>query len=135
MNIENNGATPQGTEQEPSKNTEYEQSQISVLRKENSENYGEGIEKIPIIGTPFHIVKIDGDEEKTFIAVGDKRITEIQHETTCMALIEEKDWNIILALIIIITERVMLGIKLEDKARNELQTKLSFEEEAIERES
>lgn len=51
--------------------------------------------------TPFSIVKTD-DEEKCFIAVGNKRISELMSEGKAKMRIADKDWGLIVQLVAII---------------------------------
>lgn len=129
------------TDSQSERTTDSQQSQTSVPKKEynkdfgknismeellgDREDYGTDIEKIPITGTPFHIVRIDNNKDDAFIAIGDARITERGNEEELAEQIAAKDWKLIVSTIILITERVMKGIQMEDKARNEITPEMS----------
>lgn len=115
-------ATEQQTkeEQEQEKSKEQLNTQSFALETENKEDFGNKIlDRIPITGTPFHVVRTNENLEESFIAVGNNRISEIESEIELTERIENKDWNLITSLIICITDKVMQAIKEEDKARNE----------------
>lgn len=113
-------------------------SPTNAQEKENNSTYGKMLNVIQIEGTPFTMVTIEtnGKPENTFLSIGTSRITKLMLPAQARKLVKDKDWNITVSLITIVTERVMEQIKLEDRARNENtnQTKISFEEEAQERE-
>lgn len=108
-------------------NTALDISQTNVLNAENNKDYSSIennnlVETEPIKGTPFTIVKAKTDNgEKWFTSIGNNRVTPLyNNQEDCLAEIHGKDWNLIVSLITIITERVHEQIKMEDKARNEL---------------
>lgn len=84
---------------------------VKETHKENSSDKIIEVEKIE--GTPFAIITANnGKKNNTFIAIGDKRITEMQSLAESKKMIAERDWNIITALVVAVTNGV---IKLETK--------------------
>lgn len=75
-------------------------SEMNVKEETNKENCLI-IEIDKIEDTPFSIVKTD-DEEKCFIAVGNKRISELMSEGKAKMRIADKDWGLIVQLIAIV---------------------------------
>lgn len=135
---EKTGEDLTGQELEQKKGMGLEQSQSNVSEKENNSKSGKIVDIKKRYGTPFEIVVIE-DGEKGFIAIGNQRITEPMPVEELDLMINGKDWELITKLVVNITEKVVLAIKEEDIARNETindkyQTKMSFEEEATERE-
>ncbi|WNK14256.1 MAG: hypothetical protein [Microvirus sp.] len=62
--------------------------------------------KIP--HTPFTVITINADDEKgTFIAVGNKRITELISKEVADKKIKYRDWDIITSVISIIVEAII----------------------------
>lgn len=119
------------TESNKEKNTELSNSPNFAVERGNNEDYGNKIlDRITIVGTPFTIVRTEENLEKSFIAIGNNRITELTTEIELTEKLENKDWDLITSLVIIITERVMAGIKEEDQARYEtINDKYKKEEE------
>lgn len=105
------------TEPEQKSTTPLEHGHTSAQEQENKLQSGKILEIKPVEGTPFSIVVI---EQGTFISLGNQRISQIMKEEESKLQIYRKDWNLIISLIVMITERVYEQIKLEDKARNEL---------------
>lgn len=109
-----------GQEPEDKKYTESEQSQTYALEKENKSKSGNEIaEKEKIEKTPFDIITITEEVEGkkiqvSFIAVGNKRITEITTYVKCLQMIQERDWNLMVSLITIITEAVTKEVLKEE---------------------
>lgn len=82
-------------------------SQMNVDTTENNSNSNGKILEIEKVNETFTIVKVnENDEEKTFIAVGNNRITELQSYAKSLEQIAEKDWTLITSLITIVTEQV-----------------------------
>lgn len=103
--------------QDYAKNTESQPSPTYALEMENKLNSGKLLEILPVENTPFHILVT---EMGHFITIGNKVITEPKTLKACYEMIEDKEWQIIVSLVVTITERVIEQIKLEDKARNQL---------------
>lgn len=110
--------SPQGLKSE--KNTELLQSQTSAQQTETKSQSGEIFKAERIEDTPFTIIKTD-EGKICFIAIGNKRITNEKTYVECLQEIREKDWNLIVSLITLITEAVYREITAEDaKELNEL---------------
>lgn len=114
------------TEQEQKNTTPLEHGHTSVLEKANNVDYGmiEGnriLDTQKIDNTPFHIIsmKDDNGDIKCFTAIGNQRVSKLNHGTVdLLEKIYDKDWELIVSLITIITERVYEQLKREDIARN-----------------
>lgn len=97
------------------KNTESPQLQTYALEKDGKLQSGKILEIIPIENTPFHLLKT---QNGTFITVGNKVISEPMTEIEAMDKIDNIEWDTIVQLISIITERVVEAIKIEDQLRS-----------------
>lgn len=113
------GLEPITMEQNSEKNTEKQQSPIYALNKEDKSQYGEIIDVEQIEGTPFNIITLDknSDEKEarmeSFIAIGNRRITELNTYVKCIELIQQKQWGLICSLITLITEATVKEIEKE----------------------
>lgn len=114
-------------------NMGLQKSQNSVNKTENNKQYGNILKVIAIDETPFTLVTIETEEkENTFISIGTSRITSMMTEERAKITVRKKDWQLIVSLITIITERVTEQIKLEDKTRNTFQPRNEEEQRAYE---
>lgn len=86
---------------------------------ENKLESGEILKTHEIEGTPFRIVELLQTEntglKNCFIAVGNKRITELNEYNVLAEKIYEKDWDILVSLSVIISEGVIEEIKRQDR--------------------
>lgn len=93
--------------------------QTNAQEQENKSQCGKIIEIIKIEYTPFSMVVTDSTEEKkVFLTLGNKRITELITREQAEKKIRFKDWDMISALITIITEKVVEEITLEKALEN-----------------
>lgn len=92
------------TETEPEKGMGLEQSSANVVEKENNSNSSKIVEVIPYRHTPFVKVKISDTD--VFIAIGNKRVTEIITEDVADKKIKFKDWDLTVSLVTAMTETV-----------------------------
>lgn len=76
-------------------------------RVNSSQSYNlKDIERVH--GTPFTIVKVPTieQEQNSFIAIGNSRVTEMKTGRECMNMILNKDWNLIVSAIDIIASNL-----------------------------
>lgn len=89
---------------------ESKEKSISVTRAELYEN------------SPFGIVEVNTEGENTcFIALGERRISELQTREECEREIDEKSWRIIIELIMGLVEKQDMIIKYK-KGGNDKKT-------------
>jgi len=68
--------------------------------------------------TPFNIVHVE-EEDKAFIAVGNKRISELMSVGKCRMKIAEKEWGLLVQVMAIVSNGVYEELNIE----NNLKTK------------
>jgi hypothetical protein len=84
------------------------QSQMSAAAMANSLDSYKLIEQHRVEGTPFTIVEVNnGEEENTFISVGNKRVTELMPKKLAEETVQAKDWNLIVSVVTIILESML----------------------------
>lgn len=72
--------------------------------KKNSSKNKELIKREDVDGTPFTIVKTEG---QYFIAIGLSRITEkTENKKDLLKLIEEKDWTLLMNAVVAVSQHV-----------------------------
>lgn len=81
---------------------------MNAQEKENSSNSSDKIvEREHIENTPFTIITL---EKGSFIAIGNKRVTEYTTKQECKNLIFERDWdliaNMVMAMYATMTEMI-----------------------------
>lgn len=89
---------------------ESNEKSISVTRAELYDN------------SPFGIVEVNVDgENKCFIALGERRLTELQTREACEKEINEKSWRITIELIMGLVEKQDLIIKYKKGGNSTLE--------------
>lgn len=92
------------TGEQSSPNSDLLQSQTNAQEQENSSpSVTKIIERDPIEDTPFVIVTI---EQGSFIALGNRRITEYMPKDECKRLIKDRNWELITNLSVTVYERM-----------------------------
>lgn len=61
------------------------------------------IKRNHVLGTPFVIITVD---EGSFVGCGKYRLTEFMTEEECQELINNRDWNLIISMVSIISESI-----------------------------
>lgn len=85
-----------------SQNSVQKESPTYALETENNKNSSEKlIQREPVEGTPFQIITI---EQGTFIAIGNRRITEYTTKEECQQKIECQSWDLLGATIVAMFE-------------------------------
>lgn len=70
----------------------------------NSKSSGKIIENTKVPGTPFTLV--DVEDQGTFIAIGNNRVTEMMTREEAEDQIINRDWQLIISLISVVTEAI-----------------------------
>lgn len=84
---------------------------------ENNKKYGNTqiLNREKINGTPFHIITTNEEHEnKSFIAIGNRRVSNLMTYEEAKILINKKHWELIVSLVTVISEAVAYEIKRED---------------------
>lgn len=74
---------------------------LTGTEKENFDNQNSSqlVERQPIEGTPFHLVILENKEDECFIGLGNYRLNTPTTKQNCLQQINDRDYNMILALI------------------------------------
>lgn len=85
--------------------TESEKSENTAQETENKSQSGKIIQMHTSEYHPFTIVELgNGEKKNCFIGVQNKRITEIMTKEECEEMIIERDWNLIITLMSVISD-------------------------------
>lgn len=83
-------------------NTELLQSETSTQEQDGRENSFNVIQvHNNVAETPFRIVETT---QGSFVALGNKRLTELKHISECCEMITEKKWELLFGVIALITQ-------------------------------
>lgn len=102
MSTQNN-MNQSNTEVTSSSNGELLGLQTNAQEQVSNYKSGELVQREHVEGTPFQIITI---EQGSFLAVGNKRVTDYTTKEECKRMIEEKGWDLICTVVTIIAEHV-----------------------------
>ena len=92
--------------------------QENVQEQEANTKSGKLVNVERIEGTPFNVVTLgedEGNEMRNFVAIGNKRITELMTNEEAKELIEFRNWDIIVQLIVVVAEELIKENQLNNK--------------------
>lgn len=95
----------QTTLTEPVDKQQSKPSHITLQKSDGSEHSFELVQREQIENTPFTIVTLnDGENEMSFVSIRDKRISEMQSYGDCLNQILERNYDLLIALMLTIVE-------------------------------
>lgn len=93
----------------PDNNLGLEGSQNYVNQSTNKQKSFSLLNREKVESTPFEIITVNTSAEinSSFVAVGNKRLTEMMPKDICKEMIFKKDWNLMVSLMVCIFESVI----------------------------